>query len=390
MKVLHCITGLTPDGAQQMLLRLAQQCRLEKQDILVVSLSKPEPFAKAFEAIGVPVHFLSMRKGIPSIRSLRAFSASIKEFKPDVIQGWMYHANVYASLVSLVHQGVPVVWNIRRSMYEFSQLKLHTRLTIYLSRLLSRFVHTVIYCTQVSKEQHERFGFKSKHAAVIENGFAFPSDSTLTKLRSSLREELAIRPEQLTIGIVGRYDIAKDFPNFFTAAKAVLAHHPNAAFVCIGRGLEQSNEELMNLLNTLGIASAVHLLGQQENVCRLMAGMDVYCSASRSEGFPNTIAEALGCGVPCVVTDVGASATIVETNGVVVPAENADELASAIRSMLEMSVSERQALGQRGQASVRNRYSIAACANRYRAIYEQLVESSSTTSSKKQMLDATG
>lgn len=103
-----------------------------------------------------------------------------------------------------------------------------------------------------------------------------------------------------------------------------------------------------------------------------MAAFDVLCSASRGEGFPNVVGEAMACGVPCVVTDVGDSAMIVGDTGRVVPPENAEALAKGLMELLQLSPSDRAALGKAARERIRSEFDIAVIADRYAALYEEL------------------
>lgn len=103
------------------------------------------------------------------------------------------------------------------------------------------------------------------------------------------------------------------------------------------------------------------------------AGFDILCSSSISEGFSNAIAEAMACGVPCVVTDVGDSAEIVGDTGVVAPPRAPDVLANALATLLLLTPSERAILGKRARARIVARYQIATMVDRTSAVYQGLV-----------------
>ena len=102
-----------------------------------------------------------------------------------------------------------------------------------------------------------------------------------------------------------------------------------------------------------------------------MAGLDLATSsASYGEGFPNVIGEAMSSGVPCVVTDVGGSASIVEDTGVVVPPNKPLLLARGWKTILELSRDERFQLGKNARNRVIGNYSIDAIVKAYIHLYQ--------------------
>jgi glycosyltransferase involved in cell wall biosynthesis len=105
----------------------------------------------------------------------------------------------------------------------------------------------------------------------------------------------------------------------------------------------------------------------------VVASWDVSVLSSTSEAFPNTLGEAMACGVPCVSTDAGDSARIVGDTGRVVPVRDDDALADAVLAVLSLPQAERAALGLRARARVESEYDIRRVAERYDALYRRLV-----------------
>jgi len=94
------------------------------------------------------------------------------------------------------------------------------------------------------------------------------------------------------------------------------------------------------LANSLGFGNRILWVDACRDMPAVYSSLDVLCSASCSEGFPNVIAEAMACGVPCVVTDVGDSARIVGDTGMVVPSKDSVRLATAIEDSLRREENE--------------------------------------------------
>jgi len=86
--------------------------------------------------------------------------------------------------------------------------------------------------------------------------------------------------------------------------------------------------------------------------------LDVATSSSSSEGFSNTIGEAMACGIPCVVTGTGDSATLVGDTGVVVPLKDPAQMCAAWMRLLDMPAQDRAALGRCARERIMSEYSI--------------------------------
>jgi glycosyltransferase involved in cell wall biosynthesis len=141
----------------------------------------------------------------------------------------------------------------------------------------------------------------------------------------------------------------------------------------VGRGVDDDNTELRRLIQESGLAGRTHLLGERDDVPRLTAALDVFSLSSYCESFPNVIGEAMACGVPCVVTDVGDASLIVEETGRVVPPRDPSALAGAWAEMIELGEERRAALGRAALARVRGLFPVKSVVRRYEALYESVL-----------------
>jgi glycosyltransferase involved in cell wall biosynthesis len=164
----------------------------------------------------------------------------------------------------------------------------------------------------------------------------------------------------------------KDHATFFRAASALAAEKDSVHFILAGDGVVASNAQVAKLMDSR-IRDKVHLLGRRDDVPRLLAAMDVATSASAyGEGFSNAVAEAMACGVPCVVTDVGDAGWIVGDTGMVVPPGSPDLLAKAWSRLLGMDRDQRKRLGERARARVAENFEISAVVRRFEDFYRGL------------------
>jgi glycosyltransferase involved in cell wall biosynthesis len=120
-----------------------------------------------------------------------------------------------------------------------------------------------------------------------------------------------------------------------------------------------------------GYAERFRLLGRREDVARLLPGADLLVSAAAfAEGFPNVVAEAMACGLPCVVTDVGDSARIVGATGEVVPPRDPTALAAGMAKLINRGAGQREELGRAARRRIEAKFSLATMIERYEQLYE--------------------
>jgi glycosyltransferase involved in cell wall biosynthesis len=373
MHILHCITCLSGDGAQHMLLRLVNSLQRIGCYSTIVTLKGRQDLNRACSDIGVPVFSLSMTSVRGALSGVAALRRLIETIKPDVLQGWMYHANVVLSLACRgQREESALVWNVRRGLDDLHSLKFSTQLFVKASARLSARPRRIIYCTDRSRLQHEAIGYRSNSSVVIDNGFDSSRFRDNPDARSALRRTLGIAENTFVIGCVGRYNQAKGHTFLFAAFQKVLERNPAVCLVLAGRGSEWSNSELVELARSYGIASHVILLGQRPHIEEVYPMFDVLCSSSVAEGFPNVVAEAMLCQVPCVVTDTGASRMLVEGLGLVVPPRSSDDLADALLQVSHLSSFERLQIGRKGRERITDGYSLDRITTAYRTLYEQM------------------
>lgn len=380
VKVLHCITDLSPDGAQRTLLRLINSLEGRGFESRVVCLAGGGSLSSQFESAGFSVIELGMCRGIPSLAGLVKLRNIIKEWQPHLVQGWMYHGNLAAMIAAKMSGiAVPVLWNVRRCLYDISRDRFGTRMTIRAGAKLSPWVSRIVYCVELAASQHEEVGFAPHCRIVIPNGVDMTKFKHIDRARASLRRELGLPEDRLLVGGVGRYHPQKDFEGFLQAAAAVVWGGGDAHFVLAGRGVSPGNQKLTALVSELGISRCVHLLGERHDIPAIMSGLDLFVSSSRNEGFSNVLVEAMACGLPCVATDVGAAREVLCGVGRLVPPEEPLALGVAIAEMLSLGAEGRGTIGLRARTRVWQRYSFERMVERYAQLYMAMVEVPSIT-----------
>jgi len=373
MKIVYTIVGLTTGGAEIMLYRILSKINRDLFSPYVVCLMDRGTLGDRIEALGIPVYTLGMKTaGAPTPNVIWKLVNIIREIKPDLIQGWMYHGNLAAQFASLfVGKQIPVFWNIQGTVYSLKLEKQMTAAIIKLSAYLSRFTSKVIHVSQVGKIQHEALGYDKKNGCVIFNtvdtSLFVPSEAA----RADIRAELGLPENAFLIGLVCRYHPMKDHANFLQAAAHLLQEYPDIHFALVGTGVVKENESLYQTIEQLGISHRTYLLGERSDMPRITAALDIASSASAyGEGWPLIVGEAMSCGVPCTVTDVGDSGLIVGNTGWVVPPKNPEALAKAWQESIELGAEGREALGKAARTRVIECFSLDSVVASYERLYE--------------------
>lgn len=334
MKILHIITGLNDGGAEAVLYRI---CEFDKENKhVVISLMDEGKYGPLLIKIGVDVHTLNFPNGKVRLSGLIKLFKLIRSVQPDVVQTWMYHADLIGGVVARLAGVKNIVWGVHHTTLVKGESKRSTIFIAKINAFLSRFVpQKIIYCAEKSREVQESIGFKQSKGVVVPNGFNTNNFQPTDKGRSILRKELGVDDDVFLIGHVGRFSPYKDYPTLIQTLNKVLEKEKNIQFVLVGTGLDYQNSKLLDLFPSTFDKTLIFLLGRRNDVPTIMNGMDLFVLSSVSEAFPNVLNEAMACGTPCVTTDVGDASIIVGETGWVVSPKNPNALADEIIQAIE-------------------------------------------------------
>ena len=370
----HIISGLGSGGAETVLYRLLGALDRTRFDCRVICLGGEGGFSVKIRALGVPVVHLNLRPGRLDPNALLRLGRLLRERRPDVGQTWMYHADLLGGMAARLAGNAPIVWGIRNTHVDARLMKRSTLLVVRACALLSHILpRRIVCCSQASCHEHVAFGYAGVKTLVIPNGFDLARFRPDPLARADVRAELSVAADTPLIGLVARFDPFKDHRNFIQAAQALQTAHPEVHYLLCGSGVTWENESLVQWIDSSGLRGQMHLLGQREDVARLMAALDIATNASRGEAFPNVVGEAMACGTACAVTDVGDSALIVGDTGRVVPPRDPQALARAWNELLALGEPGRAELGQRARQRVLEHFNLPDMAWKYMALYESII-----------------
>lgn len=373
--ILHTTTGLHQGGAETMLAKLIESQRDPRLRPVVLSLLPPGVIAERIRARSVRVHSLAMAEGRPSTRAALELVLQGRRIRPDLIQGWMHHGNVAATVTAWAVPGrVPVVWNVRHSLVTMEHEKPLTRLVLRLGARLSRTTAAIVYNARVSAKQYERFGFDPSRVVVIPNGFDCAQFRPRPEARAVLSRTFGIEARVPLVAMVARHHPMKDPENLIEAAGLVRAAGIDFHLLLVGRGFEQPPRALEAAARTALPNDRLTLSGERQDVAAWLGGLDLLVLPSAwGEGFPNILGEAMACGVPCAATDVGDSAWILGPHGAVVPPRDPGALAGVMIELLELPQEARSRLKEAARARVVEHFSLDRVTGQYEALYRQLL-----------------
>lgn len=342
MKVLHIITGLGNGGAEGVLYRLVTNDRSNEH--IVVSLMDEGKYGPLLIKEGISVHCLNMSQGKPSIKSIVKLFKLIKSAKPDVVQTWMYHADLIGGVIAKSLGVKNVFWNIRHSNFDSLHTKLSTiRIAKICAKLSTIIPSKIISCSNNAVDIHTKLGYSSHKIVTISNGYDLASFKEDKNSISNLQKSLSLRGFPV-LGMVGRFDPQKNHKGLLQALSIIKEKGYKFDCLLVGKDLTLENTEILDLIRRYNLEEDIYLLGQRTDIPDIMHLLDIHIlSSSYGEGFPNVLAEALACGTPCVATDVGDSKLIVDKFGLIVEPNNINSLAKAIMKLLDIYSKEPKA-----------------------------------------------
>ena len=352
-----------------MLWQLLSRLPRQQWDPIVVSLRAEGGMRPRFERSGIRVLSPDMNPARPNPLAWWRLTRILQDLQPEILQGWMYHANVAAAWCSKYTPSARLYFSIHNSIYNLQDEKLLTAWIIKRGAALSSRTEKVIYCAESTAAQHEAIGYAKRRSIVIHNGFDTDSFKPNTEAKRLLRSELQIGSDAVMLGLIARFDAHKDHENFFAAARLIADNIPRARFVLAGKGIDSSNAILSHLITRHALQEHVCLLGERSDVPRIMAGLDVLLSSSSSEALPSVVGEAMACEVPCAVTDVGDSKLLVGSFGQVSPARDPKALAAGALKICALPGEQRKTLGEACRAHIVRNFSISTMVHSYSGLY---------------------
>ena len=362
-KILFFIRSLDVGGAERQLVLIATGLSKQGYDVTVLTFYSGGIFAE--ELLRAKVRILSLRKKGRWDLAMFFYRlvSLVRDEAPDVMYSFLGVANIFAVLARFFIPHTRIVWGVRSSNMDLDNYDKVTRWSYWLECRLVHFVDKIVANSYEGLGYALANGFPSEKMVVITNGIDTEHFRPNKLAGERVRKAWGIGKNERLIGLVARIDPIKGHPTFFEAAGLIKGQLPGIRFVCVGNGETEYKNSMHELAAKMDLDDVLIWKGEHSNLMEVYNAFDLVCSSSFGEGFPNVVGEAMSCGVPCVVTDVGDSALIVGQAGLVVPPNDSKAMSLAWIEMLSLEAMEFQAMAVAARDRVTSQFSINTLLN---------------------------
>jgi len=312
MRLVLAIRSLNIGGAERQFIELVKNIDKNKFKVYVISMYGG---VLENEVLKSGVKYYNLKKsGRYDINFYFKYKKLLQTINPDVIYSFMGEMNLFSYWTKPKH--TKIIWGFRASDMDLKKYGKMSQFLFWLQKKYSKNIDKIITNSNASLQYHKKMGFFMDRAVVVYNGIDI---KRFSKKTSNFKKEFHLK--DIVIGMVARVDYIKGYDIFCEVAK----EYKNIDFIAIGDGDEKIKRDCKN----------VKFLGSFKEIEKVYNGIDILVSASKSEGFSNSIAEAMACEVPCVVSDVGDSRFIVGECGEVIKPNSIKDLKKGIDNILK-------------------------------------------------------
>lgn len=367
LRIVYFLDTLGVGGTELNAVRLAERLDPARFRISVACFGDG-PLRARLEAARIPIHIYRLRSlyGIGMVRQGLRFARFLKDEQVDVVHSHDRYSNLFCMMWGR-YAGT-------RGLIASKRWGTSMRIThMVTNRLAYRLAHRVLGNSNQVGESLAAVERVPRTRIVVVPNFVDDDAFDVASPESvdALRHELDIPSDALVVGIVARLHPVKDHQSLIKAIAILKPEFPSLLLVLIGSGPKRADLEALAVAE--GVESIVRFAGLREPPPNLHSIFDVSVLCSVSEGFPNTIVEAMAAARPVVGTDVGGVPDAVREgeNGRLVPAQDPTALAAALAPLLRDRELRRR-MGAAGQRIAREEYSARTVLPRLAALYDEL------------------
>ncbi|MEE9903259.1 MAG: glycosyltransferase [Acinetobacter haemolyticus] len=363
MNILFVVTGLGGGGAEKVVCDLADAMYKKGHEVKIAYLTGDKIVQPKHEEI--EIYYLKLNGLFCFFNSFNNLKKVIKVFKPDVIHTHMVHANIFVRLCRLFIQ-MPRLICSAHSKNEGGKLRM----------LAYRLTHSLSdVTTNVSNEASGNFiinkAVLNDEILTVYNGIDLKKFIEYKVNLCLFKRSLNINPEAKVLIAVGRFHEAKDYPNLINAFNIFLKKFDKKLFhlFIIGDGNLALITKTKNLIHDYNLGNNIHLMGRRDDIAELLSGADLFILSSKYEGLPTVVIEAMACGTFVIATDCGGSAEIMGDTGILVPPQNSEALAEAIKQAVNKTPLDIQENNLKARQRVEELFSLEKSVENWLKIY---------------------
>lgn len=291
----------------------------------------------------------------------------VNKEKVDVLVTAVYYADIVGIFVSLFSRLKVHVVSIHNGI-KYKDLKLRQKIAVKFLAFMSRVMkHSIVACSQAARDEHIRIGYRKEDFRTIINGVDTSLFLDRVPSKDFSRSKFNISNTSIVIGYFARYDKNKFHCDLLEIFSVINNAEKDLFLVLGGREIDESNREIVDAIDRLGIAESVTLIGNIEpsDMCDALNLLDIYASTSHAEALPVTILEAMACKLPCFSYDVGDTRKIVDDSSLIVDSFDKGQYADKLLRFIEKGQEEIGRTGTELRNRVVSHYSLDNMLNNY-------------------------
>lgn len=335
LRIFLLIKSLRQGGAQRQCCVLAAKLAEEGHSVRIIVFDQAELFYESILPKSVDIISLKCHRwNIPGL--LSGLYRTARNFRPNILYGFMSQSNLL-SIVVKPFIDAKVVCGVRASSLDLAKEPWSAGFGEWIHEIMLRFADLVITNSNTAKTDLVAKGLSEEHIAVIPNGIDTERFRFNPDIRAEIRGCLGYAEKDHVVGMFARLHPMKGHEFLLSAFSVAAENFPNLRLLLIGSG---DRHVIEDWIKASSFESRIILLDERQGIEQYYSAIDLYCSSSLyGEGFPNSLAEAMASGLPCIATDVGDSRLIVAGCGTLVPPSDVRKMADAIQSHTEVSSS---------------------------------------------------
>lgn len=334
LDILFLAYSLDVGGTERQLVSLAKGLHARGHKVRIALFYGQGALEPEVQAVGIQLIQLRKKSRWDFLGVIWRFRNLVRMHRPSIVYSLLSTPNILAAILKAICPSVFVVWGMRSSHVDYSRYDKLFYIADRIERSLSRCADLIICNSRAGMTHVINKGFPVRKTIVVYNGIDTDKYIPNEKARKEIRAEWGIADNEFLVGVVGRLDPMKDHATFIKSAGLVARDIDDVRFVCIGGGSPSVIQMLARMTTEAGLDHRLIWVGQRIDMPAVYNALDLLCLSSSGEGFPNVLGEAMSCGVPCVATNVGDSALIIGSLGVVVETNNPDALSKGMREMI--------------------------------------------------------